>query len=64
MFIKSVDVHVRDIFLGKGWENWIRYSKASGHWKRIGGLGPNYETEQQILKRLDSWGTNRKEKHK
>ena len=64
MFVKSVDVHVRDVFLGKGWENWVRYSKESGNWKRVGGLAPNFETEQQILRRLDSWGTNHHRKEK
>lgn len=58
MYVKPVDVDTRDVFLGKGWENWVRYRKVAGFWKRVGGLSPNYETEQQILRRLDSWGSN------
>ena len=57
MFIKSVDLNAKDIFLGKGWENWVRYSRnnPSDPWKREKGMLPTPETDAQIIRKLTEW---------
>lgn len=57
MYIKAAGGSIRDVFLAKGWNNWIRYEKQpDGKWVRVAGLTPNQPTEQQIKRRLETWG--------
>lgn len=63
MLIKTIDRSTKDVFLGKGWLNWVRYAKTSKGWEPVKGLRPNKETHEQIVKKITEWEAERAKKH-
>ncbi len=56
MFIKSVSADCKDVFLGRGWENWVRYERdASGKWHATKGLRPDKTINDKIVHKLTTW---------
>ncbi len=56
MYIKNRGYDMKDVFLGKGWLNWVCYQQqADGSWKRIKGLEVDKHTDEKIRTRLNAW---------
>lgn len=61
MYIKSVDVVTKDIFLGnKGWDNWTRYSFVDGKWVQTKGLRVDAKVHSVIVDKITTWNENHK----
>jgi hypothetical protein len=59
MYIKSVDVNNKDVFLGKGWENWCRYSRVEGRWTRTKGLRPDHAIHRKIVEKIEGYASRK-----
>ena len=65
MYIKSVSVNLKDVFLGtKGWEPWTRYQLQDGKWRRVAGVRVDSDTHRRIVERLEFYRSNGRVKGK
>jgi hypothetical protein len=55
VYIKSVDENTKDVFLGKGWANWVRYTMKEGRWVRTAGLRPDHTIHRKIVDRIENF---------
>lgn len=59
MYIKSVNANMKDVFLGKGWDNWCRYELQENRWVRTGGLRPDHAIHRKIVEKIENYISRR-----
>ena len=52
MYIKSVNQNVKDVFLGKGWENHVRMAKQGDKFLRTSGIFITGDVTSKINDRI------------
>lgn len=59
MYIKSVNANMKDVFLGKGWDNWCRYELVDGRWTRTKGLKPDHAVHRKIVEKIENYNSRK-----
>jgi hypothetical protein len=52
MFIKTIDHNTKDVFLGKGWDNWVRVTKTDNKFLRTAGMTITMDVTNKINDRI------------
>lgn len=55
MYIKQVDVNTKDVFMGNGWANWVRYERQGEEWVRVKGMTVARDMDAAIKRKLNAW---------
>lgn len=56
MYIKTVDNTHKDVFIGRGWKQWVRYeNKPKAGWLPTVGFMPNKDLHDKIVEKLKAW---------
>lgn len=59
MYIKKIDSGMVDVFLGRGWINWVRYEYVEGRWVRTKGLRPDQGVHRKIVDKIEQFNSRK-----